>query len=344
MLLSEIAERLGLKQLGPDLEIEGVNTLESAGKSELSFLVNPKYSSTLASTEAGAVLCSETYASQVGSALVSDNVYLDLAGIVRLFEKKQGDFSGISQMARIHDTAKVDETATIYPYAYIGPDAEIGPGVTLYPGAYVGPGCTIGQGSILYPNCVLMAGTELGENVIIQPGAVLGGDGFGYAQGPAGHMKIPQIGRVLVENDVEIGSNSAVDRAALDTTTIGQGTKMDNLVQIGHNVSIGAHCLVVAQVGIGGSTKIGNGVVIGGQAGFKDNVTVGDGCQIGGKAGIVGDLDPGATVTFNPHMDINTYLRVAVLLPKLPKLMRKMKKMEKEIARLTEALGSGEDE
>jgi len=343
MLLSEIATRLGLEQLGPDREILGVNTLESAGESELSFLVNPKYTKALEASRAGAVLLSAEHAPLVESALLSENVYMDLARVVSLFARPQGQFTGQSPLAFVHETAQVHESATIYPFAFIGPETQISANAVIFPGCYIGERCCVGADCLVYPNAVLMSDTVLGDRCIVQPGCVLGGDGFGFAQTPAGHMKIPQVGHVQLGDDVEVGANTSIDRAALDVTQVGSGTKVDSLVQVGHNVRIGEHCLVVAGTGIGGSTHIGDGVVIGGQAGIKDNITIGDGAMIGAQAGVNNDLPAGSKVTYTPMMDIGTYLRVGAALPRLPGLLKRVRRLEKELERARADKGGEQD-
>jgi UDP-3-O-[3-hydroxymyristoyl] glucosamine N-acyltransferase len=338
--LSALAEELGLEYTGADIEISGVNTLDKAGPDEISFLVNPKYQQQLETTKAGCVLTSGPYAERARSALVSTNVYMDLAKIINLFAKPQGCLTGVSEVAFVHPDASVDGTATVYPFAFIGEGAEIGANTVLFPGVYVGEGTSVGANCILYPNVVVMGGLSLGDNVILQPGAVLGGDGFGFAQTPAGHMKIPQIGTVAVEDDVEIGANTAIDRAALDTTRIKRGTKIDNLVQIGHNVEIGEHCLVVGLVGIGGSTVVGNGVILAGQAGIADNTRIGDGVIIGGQCGVSGEVEPGVRLSGTPAMPYSTYLKAAgVCLPKLPDMFKRLKKLEMELESMKKAVG-----
>ncbi|KAB1443682.1 UDP-3-O-(3-hydroxymyristoyl)glucosamine N-acyltransferase [Pseudodesulfovibrio senegalensis] len=342
--LSSIAEQLGLEFTGEDKQITGVNTLEKAGPGDVSFLVNPKYARLLETTSAGAVLTGPDYADRVQSALISSNVYLDLAKIVKLFEVPQGRMSGTSELSCVHESADIAESATVYPFAFIGENARIGEDTVIFPGCYVGESTVIGRECIVYPNAVLMGGCELGDNSIIQPGAVIGADGFGYAQTPFGHMKIPQIGKVCLGDNVEIGANTAVDRAALDVTSIGPGTKIDNLVQVGHNVQMGKHCLVVGQVGIGGSTTIGDNVVLGGQAGIADNVTIGSNVKVGGQAGISNRLDDGSVVSGSPSMPYSTYLKaMGVCAPKLPDLFKKVKKLEKRLATLEEAQGDDHD-
>ncbi|BCS87317.1 UDP-3-O-(3-hydroxymyristoyl)glucosamine N-acyltransferase [Pseudodesulfovibrio sediminis] len=345
MKLSALARELGLDYTGADIDIAGVNTLDKACPDELSFLVNPKYLSQMEKTKAGCVLTSGPYADKVPNALVSDNVYMDLAKVVDLFAKPQGCLSGVSELAYIHPDAQLDETVTVYPFAFVGAEAVIGAGTTIFAGAYIGEGTTIGTQCIVYPNAVVMGGLSIGNNVIVHPGAVLGGDGYGYAQTPVGHRKIPQIGTVQIADNVEIGSNTTIDRAALDTTSIKQGTKIDNLVQVGHNVEIGEHCLVIGQTGIGGSTVIGNGVVLAGQVGVPDNIKIGDGAIIGAKSGVSGDVAPGVTLLGAPAMPAKQYMRAAgVCLPKLPDLFKRVKKLEKELAAVKAEAASGEDD
>ncbi|MBN2141281.1 MAG: UDP-3-O-(3-hydroxymyristoyl)glucosamine N-acyltransferase [Desulfovibrionaceae bacterium] len=343
MLLSELAARFGLTLKGGDKEIDGVNVLEKAGPSELSFFINPRYAHLLDSTEAGAVLVGEAHAALVPTALVSANVYLDLARLVSVFAKPKGDFSGISELAFVHDQAEVSDRATVYPFAYIGARCVLGPGVVVFPGCYVGEDCVLGEDCLLYPNVVLMSGTRLGRNVIIQPGAVIGGDGFGFAQGPAGHVKIPQVGVVEIGDDVEIGANSAVDRASLDVTRIGPGTKMDNLVQVAHNVRVGANCLLIAQCGIAGSSRLGDNVVVAGQAGIKDNVTLGDNVMVAAQAGVGKDLADGSLVGGTPAMEHMVFLKSSAALSRLPELIRRVGRLEKEIERLSGTAADGEE-
>ncbi len=342
--LSALAEKLGIEYFGDDCEIVGVNTLDKAGKDEISFLVNPKYAQQLETTRAGCVLTSGPYADKVGRALVSSNVYEDLAKVVNIFAEPQGCLEGISELAYVHPDAKVSSSATVYPFAFIGAEAVVGNNTTVFSGCYIGEKTTVGSDCILYPNAVIMGGLSVGDKVLLQPGAVLGGDGYGYAQTAAGHMKIPQIGTVIVEDNVEIGSNTAIDRAALDVTQIGEGTKIDNLVQIGHNVEVGKHCLIIGQVGIGGSTKVGNGVILAGQVGVADNANIGDGAMVGAQGGVSGKVQPGTKLAGSPAMPAGTFLKAAgVCMPKLPDLFKRVKKLEKELQAVKEAAGYGEE-
>ena len=331
MRLSEVAGKVGLTFSGHDLEIAAVNTLALAGPDELAPLLDRKHLPELAHSRAGAVLCEEKFAPAGRTCLLSKHLKLDWARVVAFFARPQGCLTGISPQAFIHPEAVLGPGVTVYPFAFVGARATVGEGSTLFPGVYVGEDCALGQDCILYPNSVLLAGTVLGARAIIHAGAVLGSDGYGYAQSPAGHVKVPQVGVVIVGDDVEIGANSCVDRAALDTTRIGDGTKIDNLAQVAHNVQIGKHCLIVSQAGVAGSARLGNGVVLGGQVGVRDNISLGDGVQVAGQSGVGVDLPAGATVGGSPSMDAATFLKMSLTLPKLPDLARRVRRLEKAV-------------
>ncbi|MFV0348112.1 MAG: UDP-3-O-(3-hydroxymyristoyl)glucosamine N-acyltransferase [Halodesulfovibrio sp.] len=332
--LSDIASELGLELRGDDMDVSSVNTLESAGPDEVSFLANPKYVPQLATTAAGAVICSAEFAGEVKRALVSENPYLDFGRCVSLFAKPQGGMKGIHAMAYIDPEASVAEGCTVYPFAFVGPRAEVGADTVIFPGCYIGEDCRVGSGCILYPNAVLMAGTVMGDDCIVHAGVVLGADGFGFAPTPYGIQKIPQIGTVTIGSDVEIGANTAIDRAVLGTTLVGDSTKIDNLVQIGHNVQVGDQCLIVSQVGISGSTKVGNNVTMAGQVGVAGHLTIGDGVTIGPKSGVAQDIAPGLTVGGQPVVDKGTYIRTLTIMPKLPDMYKRLMRLEKELAEL----------
>lgn len=335
MRLSEVAGKVGLTFTGHDIEVSGVNTLALAGPGQIAPLFSRKYLPQLEASTAGAVFCEQKFAPAPESGrsclIAGANLKLDWARVVALFDKPQGCLTGVSPQAFVHPGAELADGVTVYPFAFIGPRAKIGAGSTLYPGVYVGEDCTLGQGCTLYPNAVLMAGCVLGDRVTVHAGTVLGSDGYGYAQSPQGHVKVPQVGTVEIGDDVEIGANTAIDRAALDATRIGAGTKVDNLVQIAHNVQTGRHCLIISQVGIAGSTKLGNGVVLAGQAGLRDNISLGDGVQVSAQSGVGQDLPPGYIAGGSPSMDMMTYLKVSKGLPKLPELMRRVRRLEKAL-------------
>lgn len=332
MRLSEVAGKVCLTFTGHDLEISGVNTLALAGPGEIAPLLSRSYLPQLASSTAGVVLCEESFAPEGRACLLSPNPKLDWARVVALFARPQGCLQGVSPQAFIHPEAMLGANVTVYPFAFVGARAQLGEGSTLFPGVYVGEDCVLGRNCILYPNVVLMAATVLGDDVMVQAGAVLGSDGYGYAQGPSGHVKIPQVGNVVIGSQVEIGANTAIDRAALDATRLGDGTKVDNLVQIAHNVQTGRHCLIIAQAGLAGSSTIGNGVVMAGQSALRDNISLGDGVQVAAQSGVGHDLPAGALVGGSPAMDIATYLKMSLTLPKLPDLARRVRRLEKALA------------
>ena len=322
------------------MEISGVNTLADATGSELTFLANPKYAGQLETTRAGAIIISQGQTRDSLSCLISANPYLDFARSVQLFAKRQGAFSGISPLAVVHEEATVDPGADIAPLVYIGRGTRIEVGVRIFSGSYVGEDCIVGENTTIYPNCSLMAGTMVGKRVILHAGTVLGSDGFGFAQAASGMTKFPQIGRTVIEDDVEIGANTTIDRAALGETRVGQGTKIDNLVQLGHNVRVGRNCILVSQVGIAGSTSLGDGVILAGQVGVAGHIHLGDGCRIGAKSGVGKDVPPRTDLSGIPVMPHGTFLRASSIIPKLPEMKRRLSKLEKELAALREELAN----
>lgn len=339
MLASLLARDLGLVLVGQDRDLTGVNTLEAAGPGDLSFLANPKYAPMLATTRAGCVLvASREQARGTASALVSGNVYQDLAKVLHLFARPQGEMAGVSPLAFVDASAELGENVTVMPFAFIGPRTKIGANTRVFPHCYVGEDCVLGADCLLYPGVRLMARTRLGERVIVQPGAVLGADGFGYAPTPNGHAKIPQIGAVDIEGDVEIGANACIDRAALDVTRVGRGTKVDNLVMLAHNVRVGRNCLIVSQVGVAGSTRIGDNCVLAGQAGLVDNLTIGNNVVIGAQAGVSNSLPDNYRGAGSPILAQGDYQRASVGVRRLPQIMKQLSRLEKEVEELKTAL------
>lgn len=333
--LSEIATRLGMTLKGEDAEVFGVNTLESAGPDEVSFLANPKYADQLAATRAGAVIVRPEHAGEVTRALISETPYQDFGRTLELFAVPQGSFSGISPLSSIHPGAILGANVTVYPFVFIGPNAHIGDNATLFPGCYVGENSRIGARTVLYPNAVIMAGTHVGDDCILHPGSVLGADGFGFARTPGGIQKIPQVGKVVVGNDVEVGANATVDRAVLDTTRVGDGTKIDNLVQLGHNVQVGRNNFIVSQVGVSGSTKIGDNCTLAGQVGVAGHLTIGNNVTIGPQSGVARDIPPDVTVGGSPAVDQRTYMRTMTLMPRFPEIFKRLSKLEKALEDLS---------
>jgi len=340
---SFIAKTLGLTLKGEDREITGINTLENAGPGDISFLANRKYAQFLSATRAGAVIVSEEYADKVSCALVSANPYFDFARAVGFFAKPQGNFSGISELAAVDTTAELGENVTIYPFVFVGPRAKIGANCKLFPGCYVGEDCVLGEETVLYPNAVLYAETVLGKGCIVHAGVVLGADGFGFVRTPLGIQKIPQIGSVSIGENVEIGANTTIDRAVLGMTSLGDSTKVDNLVQIGHNVVIGKESFIVSQVGISGSTKVGDRVTMAGQAGIAGHLTIGNDVTVGPQSGVAKDIPAGLTCGGSPCVDGKTFLRTLAVMPKLPDMHKRLGFLEDEIKELKALLGKKGD-
>lgn len=330
--LSQIADLLGLVLRGEDCSVRGVNSLEDASSDELAFLANPKYAPLLATTHAAAVIVSEAFAGHVTTALVSANPYQDFGRALALFAKPQGSFNGQSSQAFIHDEALVAADAIIYPFVYIGARARVGKNVTLFVGVYVGEDCEIGDDCICYPNVTLMAGTKLGKACILHAGAVLGADGFGFVRTEQGIQKIPQIGTVCLGDNVEIGANTTIDRAVMDVTRVKSGTKIDNLVQLGHNVQVGENTFIVALVGVAGSTKIGNDCTIAAQAGIAGHLSIGNNVTLGPKAGVMRDIPDDSVMGGVPAVNQRTFMRTLSCMPELPELFKRVAALEKQIA------------
>ncbi|MCL1916415.1 MAG: UDP-3-O-(3-hydroxymyristoyl)glucosamine N-acyltransferase [Desulfovibrionaceae bacterium] len=337
-----IAQELGLVLQGDDVSIRGMNTLEEAGPHELSFLANPKYTPQLAETKAAAVILTPKHAGKVRRALISANPYHDFARALALFTRREGTFAGVSPLAFVHPEALLGDGCTLYPFAYVGARAILGAGCTLYPGVYVGEDCRLGDGCTLYPNVTLMSAVELGRECVLHAGAVLGTDGFGFTRMGDGIQKIPQNGFVRLGDRVEIGANSAVDRGALGPTCIGDDSKLDNLIQVGHNVRLGKRNLIVAQVGIAGSSSSGDDVTIAGQAAVSGHLRIGARAVIGPRAGVPHDVPEDFKGGGTPLMDGQTFLRVLALTPKLPDLHKTVKKLEQDVDKLKSGPASQE--
>lgn len=343
MLLSELAARLGLKLQGEDGEFSGLNTLDAATESEVSFLANPKYAHLLGQTRALAVIVSEAHVSEGKTVLISDNPYLDFARAASFFVRQESSFTGISPLAVIHPDAVLGSGCTVHPFAHVGARTILGDACVLFPGAYIGEDCVFGKGCVLYPNSVALSGVLFGDNCVLQPGAVAGTDGFGFIRVAGQMQKIPQIGTVQAGDRVEFGANSCVDRSTLGATRVGDDTKLDNLVQIGHNVSLGEQCLIISQVGIAGSTKVGDRVTMAGQAGIAGHLSIGDDVVIGPQAGVAKDIAAGVSGSGSPFVDSRTYLRSTVVMPKLPELSRRVSQLEKELAALKQLMAAHSD-
>src|SRR5438094_5111739 len=323
--------------------MSGVAPLESAGPSQIAFYANPRYRKELAATRAGAVIVSEDDVPHVPASaarLVAPQPYVAFAKASALFHEELVVEPGIQRGALIDETADVHPTAAISPGAYVGPGAKIGAHTTLHAGARVLDSARVGEGCTLWPGAVVRERCIVGDRVILQPNSVVGSDGFGFAfdlegdgQGPM-HRKVPQAGIVRIEDDVEVGACTCIDRATLGETVIGRGTKIDNLVQVAHNVKVGPLSLLVAQCGISGSTELGQGVILAGQVGVVGHLKLGDGARVGAQSGVSRDLADGETVSGSPAIDHRDWLRLSAALPKLADLLKQVRKLEKRIEEL----------
>jgi UDP-3-O-[3-hydroxymyristoyl] glucosamine N-acyltransferase len=309
----------------PDLVIKDVRPLDAAGHGDVSFLDNRKYLQSFAKTGASACLVAPkflSHAPDTTACLITTEPYRAFARVMTLFypdalkPKAAIDDAASRDTSPIHPSAVIEPGALVEPGAVVGPDAHIGGGTTVAAGAVIGYRVYVGRDCYIGPNASVIHAL-LGNHVTIHAGAAVGQDGFGFAMGPGGHLKLPQIGRVVIQDDVEIGANTTIDRGALRDTVIGEGTKIDNLVQIGHNVVIGRHCIIVAQTGISGSAELGDFVALGGQVGVVGHVKIGSGAQIAASSNVRGDVPPGSRWGGTPAKPVRLWFRELTLLRKL---------------------------
>jgi UDP-3-O-[3-hydroxymyristoyl] glucosamine N-acyltransferase len=331
--LKEIAKQIGAEVVGdPNLLINGVAGIKEAQKGDITFVSNTRYIEALRTTRASAVIVSKPMKDLPLAWLVVKDPYYAFCRVVTYFYQKPYQPRGIHPLASIGQDVKLGEDLSICPYVRVEDGAVIGDRVTLYPGVYVGEKAFIGDDSILYANVSIREKVKIGCRVIIHGGAVIGSDGFGFATYDGLHHKIPQVGIVVVGDDVEIGANVTVDRAALGKTVIGRGTKIDNLVQIAHNVTIGEDSLLVSQVGISGSTQLGDRVTLAGQVGLAGHLSIGDNVVVGAKSGVIRDVSSNQTVSGIYALPHRTWLEVQASLPHLPDIRKRLKVLESKLA------------
>lgn len=331
--LSYLAELIDGKLIGEDIVVSGVASIEKARETDLSFLFQRQFLERAKSSPARAFVVLEGLVVEGKSSIVVKNPSLAQAKILRLFYPEKIEKAGISSKAFIAKSVVLAEDVVLMDYVYIDENVTIGKGTVIYPFVYIGKNVKIGKGVKIFPHAVVMDDTEISDNVIIYPGAVIGSDGFGYAFDGQRYIKIPQVGRVVIEEDVEIGANTTIDRATLDETRIGSGTKIDNLGMIAHNVSVGKNSIFAAQVGIAGSSKIGNYVVVGGKVGIKDHVTIGDGVLIGAMSGIMNNVEKDEKIAGIPATNYYKWLKIQAIIEKLPEIKKEIDKIIKAMER-----------
>jgi UDP-3-O-[3-hydroxymyristoyl] glucosamine N-acyltransferase len=334
--LREIARLLGCPFEGDgDMEIRGAASLERAQKGDIVFLAQEKYRELLEKSEASAAIVPLEGKYERIPVIRAENPYLAFIRVISLFFKPYRPQPGIHSSAQVARSAKIGKDVAIGALASIGEDVEIGAGTVIFPFAVIYPRVKIGEETVIYSHVSIREDVRIGNRVIIHCGAVIGSDGFGYVKAADGtYIKVPQKGRVVIEDDVEIGANTTVDRAALEETVIRKGTKIDNLVMVAHNVEIGSDCILAGQTGIAGSSKIGKNVVMAGQVGIADHVNIGDNVIIAAKSGITKAVPAGSFIAGSPHLDIRDWRKVWVLLPQLYDLVKDMKRMKKELEEL----------
>lgn len=314
MTLHDILKQLDLPVQGEDKPIDGIHTLENASPTQLSYAMAAKFGEALKATQAAAVFIPEAMKELVPSGcegIVVENPELSMAYASRLFKK---------EFFLPEKNAQIDETARIFDGVHMGTDVIVGPYAVIMPGVYLGDNVTVGAHTILHPNTVIYHGCQIGEHCIIHAGTVIGSDGFGYAHTRQGeHIKIEQMGNVIIEDHVEIGSNTSIDRAAFSSTVIKAGSKIDNLVHISHNVEVGERTIIAGQTGIAGSTKIGKNVVMAAQCGSVGHITIADFTTVAARGGVTKDTEPGKTYAGFPHMEHKQWLKLQAILSRLLK-------------------------
>lgn len=338
---AQIAQIINGKIEGdPDEFVHSFGKIEEAKTGQLSFLANPKYEEFLYKTDASIVIINEhlELKQTIKSTLIRvQDAYMAFAGLLEAYQQlKSAQLTGIQDSSYVHATATLGENTFIGAFAYLGENVKIGNGSKIYPGAYLGNNVTIGENTVIHPGVKIYYECIIGNHVTIHAGTIIGGDGFGFAPLADGTLKkIPQIGNVLIEDHVEIGANCAIDRATIGSTIIKSGAKLDNLLQIAHNVEVGNNTVIAAQAGISGSTKIGKNVMIGGQAGVVGHIHIADGSKINAQSGVSKSMKtPNTAVTGSPAYDYTSALRSQATARNLPEMENRIKELEKIVANL----------
>ena len=331
----QIAELIqGRVEGNEDAKVSDFAKIEEGKPGAISFLANPKYNHYIYETKSSVVLVNEdtVFEQPVEPTLIRvPNAYEAVAKLLQIYQAMQPKKSGIDSLAYIDAEAEVADDCYVGAFAYVGKGVKIGKGCQIYPHAYIGDGVVLGEGCQIYPKVTIYHGCRLGNNVTIHAGSVIGADGFGFAPNTDGYEKIPQIGIVVIEDNVEIGANTCVDRSTMGQTLIHKGVKLDNLIQVAHNVEIGENTVMSAQVGVAGSEKIGSWCMVGGQVGFSGHHKVGDRVMIGAQSGILGDLKDGEVVMGYPAMDSKTFMKSSAIMRRLPEMYKDLNNLKKRI-------------
>jgi UDP-3-O-[3-hydroxymyristoyl] glucosamine N-acyltransferase len=333
--LGELAVFLEGDLQGPaDLAIEGIAPIDQATDREITFITQKRFARLVDQSKAAAFIVSREYAGLPRPLIIVPHPYLAYARVAALFAPPLQRWPGVSDLSYLGQGVALGLQVSIAPLAFIGDGTELGDRVTIMSGCVIGEEVRIGADTLIYPNVTIRERCTVGARCIIHSGAVIGSDGFGFVPGETGHVKIPQIGTVIIEDDVEIGANCTVDRGALGATRVGRGVKIDNLVQLAHNVQVGENSLLVAQVGISGSTKLGKGVVLAGQVGVAGHLEVGDGVKVGAQSGVHHSIPAGQIVSGSPTRPQREWLQQVSHIPKLPDIYRRLKQLEQRVQEL----------
>ncbi len=338
---SQIAQLIhGSIEGDADITVDSFGKIEEAKSGQLAFLANPKYEEYLYTTQASIIIINQQLVLKqalTATIIRVSDAYTAFATLLDMYQQVQNQqLSGIQEPSIIHSSAVIDENVFIGAFAFVSEDVKIGKGTKIYPGSFVGKNVKIGENSIIHPGVKIYHNCIIGSNVVIHAGTVIGSDGFGFAPQQDGtYKKVPQIGNVVIEDHVEIGANTTIDRATIGSTFIRMGVKLDNLVQIAHNVEVGENTVIAAQAGISGSTKIGKNVMIGGQAGIAGHLQIADGTKINGQSGVVKTISKtNTTVTGYPANDFRAYLRSQAVVKNLPELEKRIIELEAIIKKL----------
>jgi UDP-3-O-[3-hydroxymyristoyl] glucosamine N-acyltransferase len=338
--LKELADLInGQVQGDPSIKIEGVAPLERAKEGDITYIKSKKYANLLEATKASAVITPLQVTSDKKNLVMAENPQLAFAKILALYHHRPYRATGVHQTACISPTARLGNDLSIGPFAVLGENVVVGDRVVIHSGVFIGDNSAIGEQTVIHANVSVYDDVTIGKRVILHSGVVIGSDGFGYVRDNKSYLKIPQVGGVIIEDDVEIGANSTIDRGTMGETVIKRGVKIDNLVQVAHNVVIGEDSIIVAQVGIAGSTRVGRNVILAGQVGVADHIEIGDNVIVAAQAGVGKNIPPNQILQGSPTMPQRDFLRSSILIPRLPQIKRTIDELGKRIKTLEEKIG-----